>query len=72
MSGNKEGGRKSAESNKQRHGDDYYHRIGAMGGSKGKTGGFYYMKYVMNDTDRIKRLGSKGGRIAKGTWDEII
>lgn len=39
MSGTKEGGRKAAIINKQRHGADFYQRIGARGGRK-SIGGF--------------------------------
>lgn len=40
MSGTKEGGIAAAKANKRKHGKDFYARIGAMGGKKGKTGGF--------------------------------
>ncbi len=32
MSGTKAGGRKAAETNRKRHGADFYARIGAVGG----------------------------------------
>ena len=41
MSGTKEGGRKTVRTNKERHGEDFYARIGAKGGHNGHTGGFY-------------------------------
>lgn len=40
MSGTIEGGLAAAKANKERYGDDWYARIGAIGGKNGKTGGF--------------------------------
>lgn len=40
MSGTKEGAQKAGKTNKQRHGKDFYARIGAMGGEKSRGGGF--------------------------------
>lgn len=40
MSGTLEGGIKAAITNKERHGEGFYARIGSMGGKKGHTGGF--------------------------------
>lgn len=40
MAGNKAGGAKAAKTNKERHGEDFYARIGAKGGRNGHTGGF--------------------------------
>jgi uncharacterized protein len=39
MAGTKAGGRSAAETNKRKYGADFYGRIGAMGGKKGRTGG---------------------------------
>lgn len=36
MAGTKEGGQKSAETNKKRHGKNFYHKIGAEGGRNGR------------------------------------
>lgn len=59
MSGTLNGGKAAAETNKKRHGSDFYARIGAMGGRKGHTGGFY----ANRELARI--AGQKGGRISK-------
>lgn len=59
MPGTKLGGLKAAETNKKRHGEDFYKKIGAKGGHNGHTGGF-----AANPT--LARLaGSKGGRLSK-------
>lgn len=40
MSGNKMGGKKAASTNKLRHGEGFYKKIGAAGGRKSTGGGF--------------------------------
>lgn len=40
MPGTMTGGRKAAQTNKERYGDDHYKKIGGLGGKKGKRGGF--------------------------------
>ena len=40
MAGTKSGGQSAAETNIKRYGEDFYRRIGKIGGSKSKTGGF--------------------------------
>lgn len=59
MAGTKAGGLKTAATNKERHGDDFYSRIGRKGGQKGTTGGFWA------DRELAKRAGAKGGRNSK-------
>lgn len=59
MAGTKAGGLKAAATNKERHGDDFYSRIGRKGGQKGTTGGFWA------DRELAKRAGAKGGRNSK-------
>jgi hypothetical protein len=61
MAGTKAGGRSAAETNKRKYGEDFYGRIGAMGGKKGRTGGFY----ANRELARI--AGAKGGRISRRT-----
>lgn len=61
MAGTVAGGRAAATTNKQRYGNDFYAKIGAIGGRKGKTGGFY----ANRELARI--AGAKGGRISKRT-----
>ncbi len=40
MPGTIEGGKKAATTNKARHGEDFYARIGGIGGSRSTEGGF--------------------------------
>lgn len=68
MSGSKAGGLKAAVTNKERHGDDFYARIGAKGGRNGNTGGFAANPAL------AKIAGAKGGSISRRdeakTWYE--
>lgn len=61
MAGTLVGGRKAAATNRAKHGEDFYARIGAIGGRKGTTGGFY----VNRELARI--AGAKGGSISRRT-----
>ncbi|HEX4662130.1 MAG TPA: hypothetical protein VH144_00785 [Candidatus Saccharimonadales bacterium] len=59
MAGTTKGGQKAAATNKQRHGKDFYAKIGAVGGKKGTTGGF------AANRDLARVAGAKGGRISR-------
>lgn len=59
MSGTREGGLKARETNKIKHGKDFYQRIGRKGGKNGHTGGF------ASNPELAKIAGAKGGRISK-------
>lgn len=59
MAGTKKGGELAAKTNRSRHGADFYARIGAIGGKKGRTGGFY----ANRELARI--AGAKGGKISR-------
>lgn len=61
MAGTKKGGQAAASTNKTKYGADFYAKIGAMGGKKGKTGGFYANR------DLARVAGAKGGRISRRT-----
>ena len=61
MAGTKSGGKAAAITNKANHGEDFYARIGSLGGKKGTTGGFY----ANRELARI--AGAKGGKISKRT-----
>ena len=59
MPGTKAGGQRAAETNKKRHGSDFYAKIGATGGKKGRTGGFYANREL------AREAGRKGGLISR-------
>jgi hypothetical protein len=59
MAGTKVGGKAAAETNKKKYGAEFYARIGAMGGKKGRTGGFFANR------DLAREAGRKGGRISR-------
>lgn len=59
MAGTKAGGMKAAQTNKARHGSDFYAKIGAKGGQNGTTGGF------AANRELARLAGAKGGRISR-------
>lgn len=61
MAGTKDGGKAAAATNKKKYGAEFYARIGAMGGKKGRTGGFYANREL------ARAAGQKGGRISRRT-----
>lgn len=68
MTGTKAGGIKARATNYERHGEDFYKRIGAKGGRNGHTGGF------ASNLALAKLAGAKGGRISrrgKQRWHNI-
>ena len=64
MAGTVNGGKAAASTNKTRHGADFYAKIGAKGGKKGKTGGFFANREL------AREAGRKGGRISRRTKTE--
>ena len=61
MAGTKAGGQAAASTNKTKYGPDFYAKIGAMGGKKGHTGGFYA------NSELARKAGARGGRISRRT-----
>lgn len=59
MAGTREGGLRAAATIKERKGEDFYARIGSMGGKNSTTGGFYANRELASVA------GSKGGKISK-------
>ena len=70
MSGNVTGGKLAAQTNKERHGADFYSRIGAKGGANGRTGGFYANRELAVRAGRIG--GAKSKRGAKNAVEATI
>jgi general stress protein YciG len=71
MAGTITGGLKAAQTNKERHGDDFYAAIGSKGGSKPTTKpkGFAYarLNYTTDDPRHPRNAGLIGGKMSKRT-----
>ncbi len=61
MSGNRESGVKTAITNKQKYGEDFYVRIGGNGGRAPYTG----KKGFAANPELAKIAGAKGGKISR-------
>lgn len=59
MAGTKAGAAKAVSKVKQKYGDDFYAKIGAKGGKKGTTGGFYANREL------ARLAGARGGKKSK-------
>lgn len=59
MVGTLSGGRKAAQTNKEKYGADFYREIGRKGGQNGHSGGF------AANRELARIAGAKGGRISK-------
>lgn len=60
MAGTKAGAKKAAATNRLRYGDDFYSRIGKIGGQNGHTGGFKSKTHEF-----CAECGRKGGLISR-------
>ena len=65
MAGTKKGGEQAASTNKKRYGSDFYARIGAKGGKKGRTGGFYANRELAREAGRKGVMKSRRGKSTK-------
>jgi general stress protein YciG len=59
MAGTVKGGRKAAQTNKQRYGANFYEQIGRAGGTKSRGGGF------AKNRDLAVIAGRKGGQASR-------
>lgn len=59
MAGTKQGGKNAAATNKSKYGEDFYQRIGAIGGRNGTTGGF------AANPELASWAGRKGGKASR-------
>lgn len=59
MAGTTKGGRKACQTIYERHGKDFYKKIGAIGGKKSTTGGFFANRAL------AREAGIKGGLISR-------
>ena len=62
--GTRAGGLKAAETNRKKHGKDFYSNIGRKGGSIGTTGGFATVDKNGRHT-LAQKAGRKGGAISR-------
>lgn len=60
MAGTKSGGKLTAETNKSKYGEDYYRKIGAVGGKRKVKKGF-----ATFDTERLQEISRRGGKVSK-------
>ncbi len=68
MSGTLIGGKKAAQTNKERYGKDWYAQIGRMGGRNGHTGGWASEtvgKDGLTGPERATKWGAIGGKKSK-------
>lgn len=61
MAGTKVGGQRAAATNKAVYGEDFYKRIGSMGGKKPYAG----LRGFAADRERARMAGQKGGRMSR-------
>lgn len=59
MAGTKAGGRKAAQTNKERYGTEFYQQIGKAGGAKSRNGGF------AKNPELARIAGARGGRASR-------
>lgn len=68
MSGNRIGGIKASAKNRELYGDDYYVKLGALGGKAGHSGGFASTtagKDGLTGRERASKVGAIGGKKSK-------
>lgn len=63
MSGTIDGGRRAAETNKAKYGEDFYRDIGSKGGRKGAKDGV--IKGFARNIELAREAGRKGGSLSR-------
>lgn len=61
MPGTVSGGKLAEKTNKKRYGEDFYQKIGKLGGAKSRGGGFAY------DREKAREAGRIGGKASRKT-----
>jgi general stress protein YciG len=61
LAGTKTGGKKAAQTNRERHGVDFYQRIGSKGGMNGNTGGFAANRTIAMSAGALGGMNSRRG-----------
>lgn len=61
MAGNVEGGKKAAQTNKAKYGEDHYRKIGKLGGSTNRPETRWFSK----NREAARAAGSIGGSISR-------
>lgn len=61
MSGNKIGGLKAAQTNKEIHGENFYREIGSLGGNESYKRGHLDKIGFASNRERAREAGRKGG-----------
>ena len=74
MAGTRAGGLKAAATNIKNNGNDFYKRIGQIGGRRGTTGGFASTKVGkdgLTGAERASIYGRKGGLKSRRRKNEV-
>ena len=64
MPGTKTGGKRAAQTNKERHGEDFYQRIGKLSNASWEKNGRKPRGFAANP-ELARVAGGKGGRISR-------
>ncbi len=70
MAGTKDGGKKAAETNRSKYGDNYYQHIGLIGSEayrqRQRDGVAKPRGFAVMDKDRLRQISKNGGRKRQG------
>ena len=66
MAGSKAGGKRAAQTNKERHGEDFYQRIGKLSNASWEKNGRKPRGFAANP-ERARAAGRKGGATSRRT-----